>query len=271
MYVAPNPPHFNDVPATNAFYAYVETAYGHWAMRPVSTGVFGVGNSVTRGDIAYGLFTVTTREREFTHNGLYAGSNNYEHPYTPACNNPTPAPGGYQSVVRGNESGFTQNYGVYSNYGVIGREISFDSDAKQYLSCVANYRVGIVFHAYDNPGGDGNCQNGNWNGNNFATNLPDPIRGWSKNACWWGDSSEYRIRTSAPGSLQVDSPQYFVYHAWTPTDDHLQVEINIDNYQLNPNDDPVDNAKDNMQKFCYKRTQSGQGTPEAKYGTFPCP
>ena len=45
-------PHFSDVPTTNAFYAYVETAYNHGIISGYSDGTFRVGSNATRGQIA---------------------------------------------------------------------------------------------------------------------------------------------------------------------------------------------------------------------------
>jgi hypothetical protein len=44
-------PHFNDVPPSNAFYAYIETAFNHGIISGFSDGTFRQGNSVTRGQL----------------------------------------------------------------------------------------------------------------------------------------------------------------------------------------------------------------------------
>jgi hypothetical protein len=44
-------PHFSDVPATHAFYIYVETAYNHGAISGYADGTFRPGYDVTRGQL----------------------------------------------------------------------------------------------------------------------------------------------------------------------------------------------------------------------------
>jgi S-layer homology domain len=44
-------PHFSDVPTTNPFYAFVETAYSHTILSGYSDGTFRPGNNATRGQI----------------------------------------------------------------------------------------------------------------------------------------------------------------------------------------------------------------------------
>jgi hypothetical protein len=45
-------PHFSDVPASNAFYQYIETAFNHGVISGYSNGTFQPGNSATRGQIS---------------------------------------------------------------------------------------------------------------------------------------------------------------------------------------------------------------------------
>ena len=45
-------PHFTDVPWSNPFYAYIETAYHHGVISGYSDGTFRWGNEVTRGQLA---------------------------------------------------------------------------------------------------------------------------------------------------------------------------------------------------------------------------
>lgn len=45
-------PHFSDVPSSNAFYTYIETAYNHGIISGYSDGTFRWGNNATRGQIA---------------------------------------------------------------------------------------------------------------------------------------------------------------------------------------------------------------------------
>jgi hypothetical protein len=65
-------PHFTDVPASNAFYAYVETAYNHRIISGYSDGTFRWGNNVTRAQLskiivsAQGWAINTTRGPHFT-------------------------------------------------------------------------------------------------------------------------------------------------------------------------------------------------------------
>ncbi|HMA33609.1 MAG TPA: S-layer homology domain-containing protein, partial [Chloroflexia bacterium] len=53
-------PHFGDVPASNPFYGYIETAYNHSIISGYADGTFRVGANATRGQIAkiaYGALT----------------------------------------------------------------------------------------------------------------------------------------------------------------------------------------------------------------------
>ena len=45
-------PHFSDMPGSNPFYNFVETAFNHGAISGYSNGTFGPGNSATRTQIA---------------------------------------------------------------------------------------------------------------------------------------------------------------------------------------------------------------------------
>ena len=45
-------PHFSDVPATNPFYSYIETAYHHNVISGYADGTFKWGNNVTRGQVS---------------------------------------------------------------------------------------------------------------------------------------------------------------------------------------------------------------------------
>jgi len=45
-------PHFSDVPTTNPFYQYIETAYHHDVISGYSDGTFRWGNNVTRGQLS---------------------------------------------------------------------------------------------------------------------------------------------------------------------------------------------------------------------------
>ncbi|MBF6613319.1 MAG: hypothetical protein IVW55_09345 [Chloroflexi bacterium] len=284
MYIAPTTAHFNDVPVGSTFYSYVETAYAHFAMAPVSTGVFGVNNSVLRGDVATAFFRLTALERQFTHNGSsghsgpYEGSNNYVLGPPLSCTNPTPnMSGAYQDTPAGSEAGFTQDYGGFSNFGVIGREISFSPNAKAYLACTASNKVAIVFHVFNNVGSNpsyaSGCQAGTWDYPSFATNLPDAGQ-VVKPGCTFSNA-EIRIYSNSPNLLDTSSAQYFVYDDWTPDNGNNRGEINIDNYQLNSNNDPISvngyDAKDNMQKFCMRKGDAGASYAGNQYGVFPCP
>ena len=45
-------PHFTDVPASQTFYTYIETAYHHAIISGYADGTFRPGNNATRGQIA---------------------------------------------------------------------------------------------------------------------------------------------------------------------------------------------------------------------------
>jgi hypothetical protein len=45
-------PHFIDVPTTNPFYQYIETAYNHGVISGYSDGTFLWGNNITRGQLS---------------------------------------------------------------------------------------------------------------------------------------------------------------------------------------------------------------------------
>lgn len=53
-------PHFTDVPATNPFYVYIETAYNHGFISGYSDNTFRWGNNATRGQIAKIVFGAVT-------------------------------------------------------------------------------------------------------------------------------------------------------------------------------------------------------------------
>ena len=44
-------PHFSDVPVSNPFYSYIETAYNHSIISGYSDGTFRWGNNITRGQL----------------------------------------------------------------------------------------------------------------------------------------------------------------------------------------------------------------------------
>jgi hypothetical protein len=53
-------PHFSDVPATHAFYTYVETAYNHGAVSGYADGTFRPGNNTTRAQFSKVLYLALT-------------------------------------------------------------------------------------------------------------------------------------------------------------------------------------------------------------------
>lgn len=53
-------PHFSDVPASDAFYTYVETAFNHSIISGYADGTFRPGNSATRGQIAKIVYNAVT-------------------------------------------------------------------------------------------------------------------------------------------------------------------------------------------------------------------
>jgi hypothetical protein len=53
-------PHFSDVPATNAFYQYIETAYNHRIIAGYSDGTFRPQNNATRGQISVIIYRAIT-------------------------------------------------------------------------------------------------------------------------------------------------------------------------------------------------------------------
>jgi hypothetical protein len=270
QYVAPATPHFTDVPTNHTFYAYVETAYAHFAMVGEGNGSFRVVDDIQRGEVADALFKLTTHERLFTHNSRYQGSNNWEHSNR-ACGTPVPVSPTdiYSMVVPGSQVGYSLEYGSYNSFAAMGREIQFDSDAKSYLTCPSR-TLGLVFHAFNNPGGSGNCQSGNYY--SWATNLPNPSVDY-RGACGigWFDEAEARFWTNSPSQLAINSPEYFAWVDWRPGGT-TQGELNIDNYYLQSNGESVnDIGKDNMQKFCYKKGDSGTSQTGNEYGIYPCP
>ena len=56
-------PHFSDVPTTNPFYSFVETAYHHAIISGYSDGTFRPGNDATRGQIAKIVYTAIALPR----------------------------------------------------------------------------------------------------------------------------------------------------------------------------------------------------------------
>jgi hypothetical protein len=60
LYTPPTPT-FVDVPATHAFYQYIETAYAHSVVSGYNDGTFRPGNNATRGQIAKIVFSAVTQ------------------------------------------------------------------------------------------------------------------------------------------------------------------------------------------------------------------
>ena len=54
------PGHFTDVPTSNPFYCYVETAFGHGIITGYADGTFRPGNSATRGQICKIVYQAVT-------------------------------------------------------------------------------------------------------------------------------------------------------------------------------------------------------------------
>jgi len=54
-------PHFTDVPSSNPFFCYVETAYGHGIISGYSDGTFRPGNDVTRGQLSKIVYSAVTQ------------------------------------------------------------------------------------------------------------------------------------------------------------------------------------------------------------------
>jgi hypothetical protein len=266
QYVAPLYAHFPvDVPVGSTFYSYVETVYGHYAMRGVSQTEFGVGHDVSRREIAIGLYRLTAHEFLFVHLGLYAGSNNYDGG-PPNCANPN-VNGGFTPPVVGSQVGWNDNYGTYTRFATVAREISWDAEARSYLSCNSGWKVAIVFHAFDHPQGNTSCQEGGYDGT-FFTNLPAPVGVHSQPSCVQFSHNEARVWTSGISSINASSPEYFVHAVWSPSSgDQAAGQITVDNYQLDGNNNKIRN--DFMQKFCYKRGSGNE--PNSRYGIFPCP
>ena len=56
-------PHFTDVPASHAFYGYVETAWRHGAISGYSDGTFRPGSDANRGQISKIVFNACRQHR----------------------------------------------------------------------------------------------------------------------------------------------------------------------------------------------------------------
>ena len=54
-------PHFTDVPTSNPFYAYIETAYKNYIISGYSDGTFRWGNDATRGQISKIVYQAVTQ------------------------------------------------------------------------------------------------------------------------------------------------------------------------------------------------------------------
>jgi hypothetical protein len=59
--LSPATPHFADVPRTNPFYAFVETAYAHGIISGYADGTFRPGNNATRGQISKIVYQAITQ------------------------------------------------------------------------------------------------------------------------------------------------------------------------------------------------------------------
>ena len=54
-------PHFTDVPSSNPFYVFVETAYNHSIISGYSDSTFRPGNNATRGQISKIVYQAITQ------------------------------------------------------------------------------------------------------------------------------------------------------------------------------------------------------------------
>jgi hypothetical protein len=54
-------PHFSDVPVSDPFYTYIETAYNHGVISGYSDGTFRPGNNATRGQISKIVYNAVTQ------------------------------------------------------------------------------------------------------------------------------------------------------------------------------------------------------------------
>ena len=273
-WITPPSPTFTDVPTNHTYYTFVETSWAYFLIMDngssYGTYTFRVGDPIVRGDVAMALFHAKSLELNLGHNSRYAGSNNWDGPNT-SCS-PT-AGGGQPTFLSGVEVGHSTNYGRYTSFRPMGREILFDTDAKNYLACNPTYKLAIVYHANDFFGSGTGCQDGSYASNAY-TSLPPPVGLDIKSACvqFWGpDNSEARIYTSSPANLLANSAQYFATIEWAPNDFGAvnDGQINIDNYQLDASRNKLYN--DNMQKFCYTKGSASTGQTGNKFGIFPCP
>ncbi len=54
-------PHFSDVPTSDPFYSYIETAYNHQIISGYSDGTFRPGSNATRGQISKIVYNAVTQ------------------------------------------------------------------------------------------------------------------------------------------------------------------------------------------------------------------
>lgn len=279
-----NPPDntFTDVPVGSTFFQYVETVAGYNEMQghpcdglgepcdPQNRQYFGVNTLIVHGDVAKSVFLDTLFTVGFGHNSAYPGSNNYYcHTSDPSscsdpnatCSPPDPA------FLPGVEAAYNDDYGAYTKYVQMGREMSFDANAKNWLVCasLSNSLITMAFHAQNN-GGQG-CTNGEYYQPLFSTNLPGPITFIVKPACGL-DQSEARIKSGGAPVLLTDSAGYFAQVVWLGNESTgYNGQLNIDNYLLNGSSVL---HRDFMQKLCYTQGSDGSSHPGAKYGVWSC-
>lgn len=275
---------YQDADPSSPFYSYIETVAGYAVMfghpcgkynnepcvPPANRSYFGAGTSITRWDVSTAAVLDTALSIDFGHNTPYPGSMDYHcnvtSPTSPPCPDPsTSCQNGGSAFLPGALVGYSIDYNRYTNYLIMGREISFDSNTKDFLECQNGSSIpfAITFHAQSQGGRS--CTQGNYDRSSFVTNLPGPITTEVKGACLGDITSEVRIKSMGAINLLTDSAGYFAQADWlSQVGSNYQGQLNIDNYLLSS---PI--HRDFMQKLCYA---AGAIPPNGStYGVFPCP
>jgi hypothetical protein len=278
-----NPPTatFADVPLGAPFFQYAETLYAYGIMSGHACGTkpeepcpgtyFGVGFSATRGELSDAVFRSTLLSPDLdqdpnnTAHSFYPGANNFHCNVTSpssgtcpspntACNNPSSA------FLPGQLAGFSSDYGTFNRFKVIGRELSWDTNAKAFLSCQTsnNNWYALVFHARVSNGGCG--ASGFW-ATSFRSSLPGSLRTTLRNSCGTTVNDEIRVESNNGSGLITDSVSYFAEVEWATGS--RPGEMTIDNY-LVANTDAVLH-RNYMKSIFYLDGYSGTYSSNTRY------
>ncbi|HEY0068484.1 MAG TPA: S-layer homology domain-containing protein [Chloroflexia bacterium] len=148
-WITPSTPTFSDVPTSNSFYTYVETAYSHQVMLAVTGTSFQLNTNMTRRDVAITIFRSMLLRIDYSptiYPGYYPAGREDMHafPGTPNYNCTSSSSGcaanqtcstGSPTFLPGSLAGYNKTYSTYIQYEVVPLEIQFTQSAKDWIVC----------------------------------------------------------------------------------------------------------------------------------------